>query len=349
MSNEDNPILLKKKRTVIKGSCTRINTYVDSITAPSPSVTAQLEERKARLDGYWSEYNQVQTRLEMLEDAEADDRPTFEEAFYSLSAKIRGLLSSYSPTRGVASPRSITRSHESPESSTNVRLPKLDLPSFSGKYDEWFPFSDIFNSVIHSNASLSNAQRFQYLRASLTGDAKNIVNSLEISNTNYDVAWTLLKERYDNQRVIVQNHIKAIMDLPSMVKENYAELRQIADGAARHLHALQALKRPVDHWDDLLIHVLGSKLDARTLREWQSSLTGTQLPSLKQFFDFITHQCQMLEATDKASALHVKNTNTRSQPNPKRQSSCAATVKAKCNYCQGEHSIYYCKSFPRRT
>jgi len=141
-------------------------------------------------------------RLEMLEDAEASDRSTFEEAFYSLSAKIRELLSSSSSTRGVASSRSITRSHESPESLTNVRLLKLDLPSFSGKYDEWFPFSDIFNSVIHSNASLSNVQKFQYLRASLTGDAKNIVNSLEISNTNYDVAWTLLKERYDNQRVI---------------------------------------------------------------------------------------------------------------------------------------------------
>jgi len=345
MSNEDNPTLLKKKRAIIKGSCTRINTYVDSITAPSQSVTAQLEERKVRLDSYWSEYNQVQTRLEMLEDAEADDRPTFEEAFYSLSARIRGLLSSCSSTRDVASPRSITRSHESPESLTNVRLPKLDLPSFSGKYDEWFPFSDIFNSVIHSNAFLSNVQRFQYLRASLTGDAKNIINSLEISNTNYDVAWTLLKERYDNQRVIVQNHIKAIMDLPSMIKENYAELRQITDGAARHLHALQALKRPVDHWDDLLVHVLSSKLDARTLREWQSSLTGTQLPTLKQFFDFITHQCQMLEATDKASVSNAKNTNIRSQSNSKLQSSCAATVKAKCNYCQGEHSIYYCKSF----
>ncbi|XP_020296284.1 uncharacterized protein LOC109861165 [Pseudomyrmex gracilis] len=345
MSNEENPAVLKKQRAVIKGSCTRINTYVEAITSPTPMVVAQLEERKKRLDSCWSEYNQVQTRLEMLDEAEGEDRFAFEEAFYALSAKIRGLLSS--PVRSAdASLRPVTP-HEPQESLTHVRLPKLDLPSFSGKYDEWFPFFDVFNTVIHSNASLSKVQKFQYLRASLTNEAKNIVNSLEISNANYDVAWKLLKERYDNQRVIVQNHIKAIMELPLMNKENYAELRQIADGAARHLHALQALKRPVDQWDDLLIHVLSSKLDPRTLREWQSSLTGTELPNLKQFFAFLTHQCQMLEATDKSSASNVRSGSirTRSQSSSKQQASCVATVKSKCSYCQGEHSIYYCRGF----
>lgn len=170
-----------------------------------------------------------------------------------------------------------------------------------------------------------------------------MISSLEISDSNYEVAWILLKERYDNKRVIVQNHIKAIMELPSMTKENYTELRQIADGATKHLHALQALKRPTAQWDDLLIHILSSKIDALTLREWQSSLTDTELPTLKQFFDFITHRCQMLEATGKVNALNVKSTSSR--PNGKRHTSCVATVKSKCNYCQGEHSIYYCKDF----
>lgn len=53
-----------------------------------------------------------------------------------------------------------------------------------------------------------------------------------------------------------------------MSKENYAELRQIADGATKHLNALKAMKRPVSQWDDILIHVLCAKLDALTLREW---------------------------------------------------------------------------------
>ncbi|EZA59724.1 hypothetical protein X777_16372, partial [Ooceraea biroi] len=109
--------------------------------------------------------------------------------------------------------------------------------------------------------------KFQYLRTSLVGDATNVIHSLEITEANYEIAWNLLKQRYDNKRVIVNTHIKAIMDLPSMSKENPDELRQIADGAARHIHALEALKRPTSHWDDLLVYILSSKLDSVTLRK----------------------------------------------------------------------------------
>jgi len=94
--------------------------------------------------------------------------------------------------------------------SAHVRLPKLNLSTFSGKYDEWFLFFDTFNSVIYSNTSFSNTQKFQYLRASLTGGANAIISSLELSDANYDVAWSILKDRYDNKRVNVQTYVKAI-------------------------------------------------------------------------------------------------------------------------------------------
>lgn len=192
---------------------------------------------------------------------------------------------------------------------SRVRLPKLNLPTFSGKYDEWFPFFDTFTSVIHTNASLSCIQKFQYLKASITGDASSV-----------------------------------ILELPTMTKENYTELRQIADGATKHLHALQALKRPTAYWDDILIDVLCSKIDSLTLREWQSSLSGSELSTMKQFFDFITRQCQMLEVTNKSNNVaNAKNSAAKS--NARCQTACTVTVKSKCNYCRGEHCIYYCKDF----
>ncbi|XP_025997184.1 uncharacterized protein LOC113005617 [Solenopsis invicta] len=89
------------------------------------------------------------------------------------------------------------------------------------------------------------------------------------------------------------------------------------------------------------VHKLSSKLDAVTLREWQSALIGAELPTLQQFFDFTTHQCQMLEATNGISAPPSKA----SQSVSKRQSSCTATIRPKCNYCSGEHLIYRCKQF----
>jgi len=169
---------------------------------------------------------------------------------------------------------------------------------------------DIFNSVIHSNSTLSSSQKLQYLKSSVISEASNIVCSLEIFDANYEIAWARLKERYDNKRVVIQNHIRAILELSSLAKENCVELRQIADGAAKHLHALQALKRPCDKWDDILIVMLTAKLDPCTSREWQSSLTGSQLSTFKQFFDFFNHHCQALEASAKPSSNVAKGTKT---------------------------------------
>lgn len=159
------------------------------------------------------------------------------------------------------------------------------------------------------------------------------------------VAWNLLRDRYDNKQVIVQAHLKAIIELPSITKENASELRQIADSAARHIQALKALKRPTDSWDDLLVYLLVSKLDATTAREWQSPLTGTELPTLKHFLDFLAHRSQVLESTAKSANIFSKNAITRFHANNKQRASCNASVKVKCDYCQGEHLIYQCKQF----
>ncbi|XP_018377662.1 PREDICTED: uncharacterized protein LOC108770525 [Trachymyrmex cornetzi] len=254
---------------------------------------------------------------------------------------MREMLYPVAALRASASPSPSSSGFVPAQPVNHIRLPKLDLPKFSGKYDEWYPFFDSFNSLIHINASLSDVQKLQYLRASLTGDAAKIISALEISDPNYQVAWAILKERYDNRREIVQSHIKAIFELPSMAKENITELRQIVDGATRHIHALQVLKRPTTQWDDLLVYILSSKLDALTSREWQLSLTGTALPTLKQFTDFVTHRCITLETSSKNK---IVNARAQSQSNTKQQS-CVAFVKAKCVFCKGKHLVYHCESF----
>jgi len=81
------------------------------------------------------------------------------------------------------------------------------LPIFTGKYEEWHSFFNTFNSLIHSNTSLNNIQKFHYLKSSVEGEAAETIASLEISEVHYNDAWSRLKDRYDNERVAVQNHI----------------------------------------------------------------------------------------------------------------------------------------------
>jgi len=127
---------LKRKRTSIKASCTRIKTYVDSITHVTPESIANLEERKEKLATYWAEYNSLQFELEALCEDEGEDRSSF-EMFFELDAALRCKILNFNQTPStspeispVASPAEITAF------AFNIRLPKLDLPKFTGKYEE---------------------------------------------------------------------------------------------------------------------------------------------------------------------------------------------------------------------
>jgi len=99
-----------------------------------------------------------------------------------------------------------------------------------------------------------------------------------------------------------------------MTRDNAVELRRLSDSATKHLHALQALKRPMMHWDDLLV-LLISKLDSLTLHEWRTSLAGNKLPSLKQLLDFIVYRCQMLEPITRIGSTSARKVEAKSQPN----------------------------------
>jgi len=59
--------------------------------------------------------------------------------------------------------------HPAPVSLT--RLPKLDLPQFSGNPFLWQPFWDCFEAAVHNNASLTGVQKLSYLSAQLKGEA----------------------------------------------------------------------------------------------------------------------------------------------------------------------------------
>ncbi|XP_012060677.1 PREDICTED: uncharacterized protein LOC105623913 [Atta cephalotes] len=148
------------------------------------------------------------------------------------------------------------------------------------------------------------------------------------------------------QQRSIGKHLASIASPPRINcvrNKGKCNLKKLSDSATKHLHTLQALKRPTMHWDDLLVPLLTFKLDSLTLREWRTSLTGNE-PSLKQLLNFIADRCQVLEHTIRASFTSAKKVDAKSQPNVKRSSLCA-TVKPKCNFCQGQHVIYYCKNF----
>ncbi|CAH2088456.1 unnamed protein product [Euphydryas editha] len=81
-----------------------------------------------------------------------------------------------------------------------VKLPRIQLPIFSGNYEEWQTFYDMFLSLIHNNISLSAVQKLLYLKSTLTGEPATLLRNLSIEEANYEEAWEKLKRRYNNKR-----------------------------------------------------------------------------------------------------------------------------------------------------
>ena len=63
------------------------------------------------------------------------------------------------------------------ENILNVKLPDIKLPTFSGDFLKWPQFRDTFVALISNNSALPNINKFHYLRSSLQGEAKALMET----------------------------------------------------------------------------------------------------------------------------------------------------------------------------
>jgi len=229
---------------------------------------------------------------------------------------------------------------------TRVKLPKIDLPMFSGTYEDWYSYQDTFEKLIHMNSSLTEIEKFHYLRSSLKDKAAEIIKSIETTTDNYYDAWTAVMEHYDNKRWIIQKHVRAIFDIPTLNKENHAALRKLLDTIFKHLHALKALKRPIESLDDLIAHIIVSKIDVVITKAWETSIIDINVPDLKTLIDFLSKRCQALESVH--SRFHNDKMNSSIQKSVGKSKGLnavtnVATENLSCQKCKANHQLYHCE------
>jgi len=58
-----------------------------------------------------------------------------------------------------------------------------------------------------------------------------------------------------------------MFEIAPVHKENAVTLRGLLDNTLKHFRALKALQRPVENWDDIMIHLVLTKLDSVTIKE----------------------------------------------------------------------------------
>lgn len=64
----------------------------------------------------------------------------------------------------------------------------LKIPTLTSVCTQWSTFNDIFTALVHNNETMSEIQKFFYLRSSMGGEAEKSLKYLETSAENYKTA-----------------------------------------------------------------------------------------------------------------------------------------------------------------
>ena len=265
----------------------------------------------------------------------------------SLRATIQDLIIS------IQTPVSSNNSHITNSTLTEpqVKLPQINLPTFGGSYDEWPSFQDSFRALIHDNNSLSDVQRFHYLKSTLRNGASQIIHSLEVSSANYQVAWDLLKGRYDNKKLIINKHLQSLFNLSVLDKESATSIRQFSDNIQKHMRALKSLGQPVQHWDAVITYLIVNKFDQSTRHAWEASTSTTELATYSETINFLENRSKILEGCEEGQKMHSKPKSRPVNATPQRKSSqdfqtaFVSTNLQKCPMCSKFHRLFQCQHF----
>lgn len=356
---------LIRKRGAVKGRLTNFINYVEKLDSLSSLQVIELQARLSRMDALYTQFEEIQCEIDVLVDenelaVHSAARTEFEDLFYANIALAQEILNANKPVKNDDNSSSDSYVSGDAEmhartSTRGIKLPTIQIPKFSGQYEEWLEFHDLFVSLIHEHKAISDIQKFHYLRASLEGAAAQVIKSLEFSARNYQIAWDLLCDRFDNKRILIQNHIQALFALEQNKKESYQSIRKIIDTFTKNLRALETLGEPTTSWDTLIIYIMSTKLDSRTLREWEEHKSDLKGIKLDDFTSFLKNRADLLET------LHMSNNNTNVSARADRYKSAeyvkslAAVTSApqpiyasynySCPLCKQNHRIYRCEQF----
>lgn len=94
-----------------------------------------------------------------------------------------------------------------------------ELPVFSGDLRKYKMFRDTFLSLV-PESNYSPLKKFTLLKSKLRDVALQAVEPLEVEAGNYEQAWRILDELFDNERKLIETSLEQLTRLPTMINRH---------------------------------------------------------------------------------------------------------------------------------
>ncbi|CAG9557948.1 unnamed protein product [Danaus chrysippus] len=222
----------------------------------------------------------------------------------------------------------------------HANYPQINIPHFSGNYQEWTTFKSLFKSLVINNECLDEIQRLHYLKCYLKGEAEQLIKHVPIEEGNFERCWLVVNERYNDKKWICHHVLKRFLSQKNLTTESSVGLKELVDTTNECLASLASLGIKVEEWDMIVIHLINLKLDPETRRQWEfhctAKTTSDELPTYQLFVNFLKERFSAINrlsqsnkpinTTTKIKALHITKTVT-------------------CVLCKENHKINQCTQF----
>ena len=120
-----------------------------------------------------------------------------------------------------------------------MKLPTMELPTFSGNPLEWQTFYDHYKVAVHNNADIPDIQKFTHLRCLLKGGAAAAIEGYDITEDNYRSVIEKLETRFGQPQLINSAHSQRLMSAPAVSDiGNVKGMRTLLDMCEASVRAL---------------------------------------------------------------------------------------------------------------
>lgn len=229
------------------------------------------------------------------------------------------------------------------------------LADFDGLHDKWPAFHDLFKALVIDN-EYSDLERFLLLKKHCKGSAAEIVAGYPPVEASFELAWTSLKDIFEDKYSITQALIDKIIGLKPAADRSVAEMRRVIDTFRSTIRQLRSMGVNVDAWDAIVINLITRKVPSATVHEWEQQRDRKEVQKLDELMIFLDGKARLrLFATEyqggrnnnrrdqQASTSH--NVNTVATSDSKKPLFITKGAPRTCNKCKGDHLIYYCPEF----
>ena len=200
--------------------------------------------------------------------------------------------------------------------------------------------------AIHSNSSLSDIEKFNYLRTFLQGPALEAIAGLTLTAANYQEAVEVLKQRFGNKQRIIDKHMEVLLGVDAVSSDaNLKALRRLYDTVEAQVRGLKAMGVTAETYGGLLSSVMLSKVPLE-IRLIISRAIGDGDRKLDGLMKLLLDELQARERSVAGEFTPVK-----AREKPGRFPNTAAALLTgspgttpTCYYCRQAHRTYECKN-----